>query len=413
MRFLRKILLAIGILLILAGLKIFFKKHFPDSLFFHFNLISCLQLIVLSWAVITGLLEIIVWKDLPRSRARRNSFFIFLVLLFLAESGSYWMLHHPASIPRPMLTVARYYYSNYQRDILQYNTTITQYDSALFYRMKSNNRSLFSNIEFSDSIFTDTHGFRDDTHALDHPLIICLGDSYTLGWGVHQQEAYPSLLRQMLKVPVLNTGMSSYGTAREIASIRSIDKSALRTVVIQYCPNDAGENEAYVNNNYKPLISPPSSYDSARNVLQWSNTWFPGKYICTQFKLLLSLQLLPRAQKVLLSTPAPAGNSEQYDKEAGWFLEVLKRSDLNFDSTNVFVFEICEYQQLSGDFINALKKKLADPGINSIFKDHIHTLHIEKLFTPADYYILDEHIRPSGHLKLARLLADSILNSKS
>lgn len=413
MRFLRKILLAIGILLVLAGLKIFLKSHFPDSLFFHFNLLSCLQLIVLSWAVIAGLLEIILWKNLPRSRARRNSFFSFLALLFLTESGSYWMLHHPASIPQTMLPVARYFYSNYERDIIQFNTTITQYDTALFYRMKGNNRALFSNIEFSDSIFTDARGFRDDTHALDHPVITCLGDSYTVGWGVHQQEAYPSLLQQMVKVPVLNTGMSSYGTAREIASIRFIDKSALRTVVIQYCVNDAGENEAYVNNNYKPLISPPSSYDSARNIVKWSNTWFPGKYICTQLKILLSQQLLPGAQKVLLSTPVPAGDPVQYDKEAGWFLEVLKRSDLNFDSTNVFVFDIGEYQQLSGNFINALEKKLADPDIIPIFKNHIHTLHIEKLFTPADYYILDEHIRSSGHLKLARLLADSILNSKS
>jgi hypothetical protein len=412
MKFLRKILLALGILIVLACLKIFLQKHFPASLFFHFNLISCLQLIVLSWSIITGLLETTVWKRLPHSKARRRSFFSFFILLLLADSGSFWLLHHPSFIPRPILPLARYYYANYQRDIMQYNPDISQYDTALFYRMKSNNRCLFSNIEFSDSIFTDARGFRDDTHALDHPVIACLGDSYTLGWGVQQQEAYPSRLQQLLKVPVLNTGMSSYGTAREIASIRPIDKSRLQTVVIQYCCNDADENEAYVNNHNRPFISPPSSYDSAKNIVKWSNVWFPGKYFCTQFKLLLSQQLLaPHGRNGLLSPPRPA-DTTQYDKEAGWFLEVLKRSNLNLDSTNVFVFDIDEYAQLSGNFINALEKKLAGPGSDPIFKDHIHTLHIENLFTPADYYILDDHIRPSGHLKLAKLLADSILNSK-
>ena len=404
MRFLRKILLALGILVVLSVLRILLQKHFPVSLSFHYNLISCLQLITLAWAVVTGILETTILKHLQPPKARRISFLTFTLFLVLMETITYRMLHHPSAIPRLLLPTARYYYNNYQRNILQFDPAISQYDSALFYRMKSDNRCVFSNIEFSDSIFTDSRGFRNDTHGLDHPTVICMGDSYTLGWGVRQKETYAFLLQQMLGCPVLNTGMSSYGSAREIASTKSLDRSALRTVVIQYCSNDAEENEAYVRNDHHPFISPPSVYDSAKNILKWSKTWFPFKYFCTSAKIILSEQLIP----ALRHSPEISGDTTRFEREASLFLEVLKGSNLNFDTVNVFVFNIEEYDQLSGRFISALEKRLADPSAGTRFNHHIHPLHVERLFSSGDYYILDGHLRPSGHIKLARALADSI-----
>jgi len=410
MKFLRKILLALGLILLLAFLKVVFKKHFPHSTVFHYNLLSSLQVMLLFWAIITGLLELWFWKKQPPATAHARSLFLFLFFMALVETGCYWIIHHPSFIPDRFLIVSRSYYNNYQRDLLQFNQDITRYDPALFYRMKSSQTSVFSNIEFSDSISTNTHGFRDDETSLDHPAIVCLGDSYTLGWGVRQNECFSALLQHMLKTPVLNTGMSSYGTAREIASIQNMDKKSISTVVIQYCYNDAEENEAFVKNNFHPLISSAAVYDSAVDMLKWSKTWFPGKYVCTLFKLYMAglkeSSHPPGDKTTAQPSLAPDGH---FDREAAWFIDVLKRSDLNFDSTQVFVFDICEYQQLTGQFVDALKKKLAEPDNRSIFKDHVHTLHIEKLLTPADYYRLDEHIRPSGHLKIARLLADSIL----
>lgn len=418
MRFLRKMLWVLGVILVLAVLKIILQKHFPRSSFFHFNLLSCLQLLVLFWAIFTGILETTVWRRLPPRRAGRNSTLTFFALLVVAELICCWMFFHPAAIPRPFLATARYYYANYQRNIAQFDPAISQYDSSLFYRMIPNNRTTFSNVEFSDSIITDARGFRDTTNALAHSAILCLGDSYTLGWGVRQHEAYPYLLHQLLKVPVLNTGVSSYGTARELAAIRPIDKSALKAVIIQYCTNDEDENKAYVENGDRPLISPGSSYDSARTILKWSNAWFPFKYSLTQFKIFMSLNVIPSVQKAIhpsiQKTIHPSrpitDDTAQYEKETDLFLEVLKGADLNFDSVHIFVFDIDSYDQLRSKFISTLRNKLTQPAQRSIFKDHVHALHIEQLFTPDDYYILDEHIRPSGHAKLARLLADSILN---
>jgi hypothetical protein len=418
--------LAICFIIFLACLKVLFKKLFPHSLVFHYNLLSAVQLLLLLWAILTGLMEGIWWKNQTPVRSRLKSFFCFLALMTLAEAGCVFLFHHPHSIPRPFIPVFRDYYNNYQRDILQYNKNISRYDAALFYRMKADNRSRFSNIEFDDSIRTDGAGFRTNIAAqnLENPgspspaKIICLGDSYTLGWGVQQNQTYPARLEQILKRPVLNTGMSSYGTIREIESIRNLDNSDVTTVVIQYCFNDAEENEAYVNNHLRLPISPQSVYDSAVDMLWWSNLYFPGKYFCTIAKLSLKHLTAPQAQPQRQQSSQPqqppppqpqsGDQASTYDQEASCFLTVLKNSGLDFDKIQLFVFDIREYQNLSGDFVRALGRQLSSRDNSRFFNGHLHVLSIDGLLTPADYYILDEHVRAVGQVKIAAFLAAEI-----
>jgi hypothetical protein len=441
MRFLRKTIIAVCSIILLAGIKIIFKKTLPDSAVFHYNLFSSLQLLSLLWAIGTGLLEYFAWTKEPPATARLKSFFSFLAFLILAEAGCSWMLYHPRSIPHPFMTAFREYYNNYQRDILQYNKNISRYDPVVFYRMKAGNRSLFTNIEFADSIFTDNSGFRTNTPYTTppadiysfsppsiprKPTIICLGDSYTLGWGVQQDETYPAQLQSILGQPVLNTGMSSYGTIREVESTRSLDKSGVGTVIIQYCFNDADENEAFVSHHFHLSVSPQSVYDSAVNMLWWSNLYFPGKYFCTLTKLFLSERLhasAPPGQPAGHLTDHPSDQSSGQTTtqtpglptgqtaEATWFLEVLKHSGLNFDSLHVFVFDIREYPNLTGNFIRALQQQLTSGDNRLFFKGNLRPLSVDSLFTPADYYLLDEHLRPSGQKKLAACLAAAIRRS--
>ncbi len=411
MRFLRKIVLAVCLIILLALLKILFARLLPHSLVFHYNAISCLQLLLLLWAVITGLLESTIWKDRPTPAARRKSLISFLAITFLAETTCLLLLHHPKAIPRPLLNTFRYYYNNYDRDILQYNKIISRYDPTLFYRMIGNNRSLFSNIEFSDSIVTDSNGMRNDSQAAGKAAILCLGDSYTLGWGLQQNESYPARLQDILQKPVLNTGMSSYGTIREVASVRPLEKSGVSTIVIQYCNNDAGENQAYTNDHFHLNVSPETAYDSAVDFLHWSNLYFPGKCVCTLTKYFLGEQLgawLKRAAAGSRNqTSDQAAEVEGYHSEARWFIDILKHSGWDLGRIHVFVFDICDYQELTGKFVSALEQELTKPE-NTMLKDHIHPLHIEQLLTPEDYYILDEHVRPSGAAKLARFVAGAI-----
>ncbi len=407
MRFLKKVIIALILIVLLAVFKILFARIFPSSASFHYNFLSCLQLFLLSWAVITGLSERFLWQRNGPEKSRRISFAVFISLMGLAEFLCFFLLHHPRFIPGKMLRSFRYFYNNYQRDVLQYNSHIAKYDTAVFYKMKPDNRSLFSNIEFSDSIFTNSLGFRDDDIPAEKEKIICLGDSYTLGWGVQQQETYAQQLENLVKAPVLNTGMSSYGTAREVRSVSGLDISGVKDIIIQYCYNDDDENEMYMKNNDHLPVSPERVYDSAQDALKWSNLYFPGKYFFTIAKIFLK-------EKINVGEAQTTGESNAggYQRSAQLFIEVLKGSGWDFNKVHVVVFDIGEYERLSDGFILALEKELGKTENVDVLKNHIHPLHIASLLKPDDFYLLDAHIKASGHKKIADAIARALNNMK-
>ena len=137
------------------------------------------------------------------------------------------------------------------------------------------------NKEFNTTIAVNRLGLRDDDSSLQRPPIICLGDSYTMGVGVGQQQTYPQLLEKMLGVKVLNAAISSYGTARETIMFKRLDTSALKYVIIQYCFNDIEENNVYVRHKYKLPVRKKAGYDLLVNAHKWSTTYYPLKRVLT------------------------------------------------------------------------------------------------------------------------------------
>ncbi len=408
MRFLKKMLLAIAAILALACLKILFIRLFPSSSIFHYNVFSSLQFLLLLWAVFTGILETLAWTGSPPRKARIRSLTVFLLLVALGDLTCTWLLYHPGSIPAKWRWGFEYYYANYQRNIMQYDKKLATYDTSLFYRWKAGNRGLFRNFEFSDSVFTNDMGFRNKQISMDSVKLICLGDSYTVGWGVGQEEAYPQQLEKIIKEPVLNTGVSSYGTAREVESIRHLDTRNVDRIIIEYSNNDAEENEAYLRNNYRLLISPQRVYDSICNEVKWSTVYFPGKCICTLGKLMLGQTLKSFAKDRQAPDTTEMDPGKWGARDARTFIEVLKRSGWNFDKLQVIVFNIDQETDSLISFVPELSRQLDAPENKYFFKDHLHLLSIAGLLTPADRYVMDPHLRPSGQKKIAQALAQAL-----
>ena len=405
MKFLKKVVVAIVLVILLSLAKTLLIRHLEASQFFFVNLVGCLQLMILCWAVITGAIE-----SIPRIGASRQSakisFVIFIALTLLGELFFYALLHRPRHIPQKLLSSCRYFYNNCQRNIMQFDTSCAKYDSSLFYTLKPKNRCVFGNIEFVDGFASDARGFRN---AADTPLnsqVICLGDSYTIGWGVQEQETYVHQLAGLLHLPVLNTGMSSYGTAREVYAVQQIGADSPKVVVIQYCYNDDEENESFAANGNRLKISSRAVYDSACRSLAWSRLYFPGKYLFTVSKIFFKQELDAWKNRRLKNIM-----QNDYQHSAALFVNVLKSSGWNFSKTRVVVFSIGEFESLNDGFINALDRQLRIPENMDWTRGHIQTLPVAKLLNPSDYYILDAHIRPSGHIKIAQAIADLLLRN--
>ena len=69
--------------------------------------------------------------------------------------------------------------------------------------------------------------------------IICFGDSITFGYGANLGEDYPSALRKMIKLPVINAGVDGDTT---FAALERLDQDVLsknpRLVIVEFCGND-------------------------------------------------------------------------------------------------------------------------------------------------------------------------------
>jgi len=69
--------------------------------------------------------------------------------------------------------------------------------------------------------------------------IICFGDSITFGYGANPGEDYPSALRKLVKLPVINAGVDGDTT---FAALERLENDVLarnpKLVIVEFCGND-------------------------------------------------------------------------------------------------------------------------------------------------------------------------------
>ena len=101
--------------------------------------------------------------------------------------------------------------------------------------------------------------------------------------------------------------------------------------------------------------------------------------------------------------PPPSPESDQGD-EASYFLEVLLWHRASFEGKTLVVMEIGAYDQNDRRFIGALRRSLAEPRY-AVLARWLTAIDLSHALEPGDYYVLDGHIKPSGHEKVGRRLA--------
>ena len=323
---------------------------------------------------------------------------VFSVVLLAAELSVELLLGNPSSLPEGWLPKFREYYFQKDRKIAQYLPDLAVYDEELFYRLNPGEHR-FSNAEFETRFNVNAAGLRDDEPSLIAPEIITIGDSYTMGWGVESEEAFPSILEAQTGMKVLNAGISSYGTAREWKLLQSLDKSNLKYLILQFDANDNSENVVFFHKEtYK--APPRSVYENIVRDHNEATTYFPLKHISHFVRNWAGIE-----SNITEEEQNDDSKDEKKEEELPWvapvdaFMKVLHSDTLNKEVT-LIIFQV---GGASTDIlIDRLNERKA-AGELGFYNDAI-ILDIQQHLNQSDYFILDGHLTRKGHEKVAKEL---------
>jgi lysophospholipase L1-like esterase len=101
---------------------------------------------------------------------------------------------------------------------------------------------------FNTRFQTNSRGMRDREHPVgkgSNLRILAVGDSFTEGWGVEEQQAYPKVLEShfLNGVDVWNLGVVGYSTDQELQQLRhAIPELHPDVVVLGFYENDIADN---------------------------------------------------------------------------------------------------------------------------------------------------------------------------
>ncbi len=313
----------------------------------------------------------------------------FVILALLLELLVFYGLSRPSFIPRVLLPAFRLYYQSGDRKIIQV-TSCGQYDSTLFYVLAPGTCQ-FSNREFNVSCHVNSRGLRDDEQSLSSPIVV-LGDSYAMGWGVEQDEAFPQVLEKISQQRVLNAGISSYGTAREVLLFNRLALPSVKTIFIQYHANDFDENQNFLIKHSLPVRS-GDAYDSICRNIGTRNRYFPFKHL---------YGISNAVTKQILYDPA-TGRSDA--AAATTFLQVISNLNVDKQRVQLVVFKVDDYDYIDNGFINAIDSLAQRPPYREW---NLSTLSIKDILGPSDYFVLDDHINREGHRKIGSKLAKAL-----
>lgn len=325
--------------------------------------------------------------------------FSVLLALLLCEAFFTLLLRHPAllrGLPANLRAHVRNHYLNHDRVLVQADPQAARYDPELTYTLRPGT-ARFANREFDVELRVNREGLRDTEEALAGPDAIVLGDSFAMGWGVAQDEAFPQRLAALTGLKVLNAGVPSYGTAREVGLLGRLDASRLRFLLVQYDENDWGENDSLERHGGRLPIRTREQYEATVARQQRERAYYPFKHTLGIVGGLL------RRERSALDLPAPGK-----PREARGFLDALRSSPVvQRPDLTVVAFELNPVGRLDPGFAGALRAAVQDPTLPAPLQ-RLRVIDFSPLLTPEHYFDLDDHLNARGHALVARELARAL-----
>lgn len=364
---------------------------------------SALQFVLIAGSFFGLFFGAILSRVLKKRSAILFSVLLSTLLLIVAESRVRYLLNHPDKISANQLDGFIYYYDFFDANLLQYENDAMQYDSTLFYKFIPHTTVKFVNREFQTDIESNSFGLRDSDSAIIAPAMIFLGDSHTMGWGVQQEQAFPALVAKLSGKRVLNAGIPSYGTARELKLLKYLDTSRLEQLIIQYCSNDIEENDHTINNGGVLTVSSKATFDSVNNLYKGTRQYFPFKHMAVWGNRAIKQQISSWT-KAKIDSYGRNPSVENAEAQASQFIKLLSNAPIDFSSIKITVLHFNHTGTMDSSFAVSLKRQMNVEAVRKRFPGVVSIVNVYNVLKPSDFFILDPHMNAGGHAKVAQEL---------
>jgi hypothetical protein len=316
------------------------------------------------------------------------------------------LLHSPravAAVGGPMRRLVQQVYRHFNRSLIQFDARCARYDAELFYTLKPGSCT-WGNLEFTNEYRVNRAGLRDDEAALSAPEMIVIGDSHAMGWGVDQDQSLVRIMAQKTGLKTLDAAVSSYATVREKLMLARLDRSKLRVLAIQYADNDLPENRTFREQGDHLPISGRDLWETIGHYYTAQQRYYPGKYTFRLFMKVLKLEP-PEPDQLRMDSITP-------EQEAELFLHaVTKAGPTSLDGVQLIVFEVNQEFSHPRRFIAALDQVARRPDYPEWVR-RLVTVDTTRVLTDNDFYVLDDHMRASGHTAVGTALAEIVQRTR-
>ena len=264
------------------------------------------------------------------------------------------------------------------RKIWQTQEDCVEFDEDLIYIPKIG-KCFFNNPEFKTELnFSDNGRETGNDLVGNNKGIAVIGDSMAMGWGVNDNQTFAALLEKEAKIKVYNLAVSSYATERSLIRLKKsnlLDK--IDTVIIQYCPNDYGEN--LLHSQKKELNTSQKKYETMLS------------------EQMSTLKVLRKIFRYSLIIPFEAITFKK--DQLSWighdvlFEEIIKKYDFLKDKKIIVI--ALNYPGVNFyDFPNSTSNQI--PNLR----------YLDIKYEDDDFFPLDGHINKKGHEKIAKILSN-------
>jgi hypothetical protein len=235
-------------------------------------------------------------------------------------------------------------------------------------------------------------------------LVVVAGDSFTFGLGVQDHETYAAVLQQKFGYATVNTGVISYGTARELWRLRRMGLlSKADALVIQFCSNDGRENADFVRD--------PSGRFGRDQATQIGVAAEDVRYMAVTYGNVLgatlrylrgraagegywgAIKAIARSRRASLGAVARARDRRSGEALAADFLGVLDQFP-ELAGKPIYVLELNDRGGNAG-FLEALAQKVAG-------RPNVKPVPVR--LTEDQFFRFDGHLTPRGHETVAAAL---------